>query len=88
MKLIVNSNFGKTLENKFNRMNAYLCTNEEILRKIASKIQFTGCKIISEKSVIAHSIQPIVKLDRNNAVGFSILELSKHSLSHKIDWPL
>ena len=58
MKLIVNSNFGKTLENKFNRMNAYLCTNEEKLRKIASKIQFTGCKIISEKSVIAHSIQP------------------------------
>ena len=81
-KLISNSTFGKFLEVLTNRLEAKICNSPNDVRKAASDANFVGCNIVNENTVISHCLQKKVKLNRSNAIGFTILELSK---AHMID---
>ena len=77
-KLMNNSFFGKTMEDKRKRQNIKLINNnEKMLLKYIAKPTYIGRKIFDEYLVAIHNIQPILKLDKPIYAGFCILELSK-----------
>ena len=76
-KLMNNSCFGKTMENKRKRVNVKLITDKGLFTKYTSKPTFINCKIINEELVAVHCITEKIKLDKPIYVGFCILDISK-----------
>jgi len=76
-KLMNNSFFGKTMEDKRKRINVKLMTDERKLIKYISKPTYVNSKIFNENLVAVHNIMEKVKLDKPIYVGFSILDISK-----------
>jgi len=76
-KLQANATFGKTIEQKRNRVNIRLIADENKFLKAVGKPSFRKCEIINEDLVMVRGARQKVKLDKPVAVGFSILELSK-----------
>ena len=76
-KLMNNSFFGKTMENKRKRVNVKLINDRELLIKYLSKPTFINCKIFNEQLVAVHCIRETIKLDKPIYVGFCILDISK-----------
>ena len=76
-KLMVNSVFGKTMENLRKRMNVKLVNNGKDYIKLMSRPTFVSQKIFSKHFVAIHKIKPVLLLNKPIYVGFSILELSK-----------
>ena len=76
-KLMVNSVFGKTMENLRKRMNVKLVNNGKDYIKLMSRPTFVSQKIFSKHFVAIHKIKPVLLLNKPINVGFSILELSK-----------
>ena len=74
-KLMINSVFGKTMENLRKRINVRLINNAKDYVKCLSKPTFVSQKIIIKNLVAIHKIKPV--LNKPIYVGFSILELSK-----------
>ena len=76
-KLIINSVFGKTMENVRKRINVKLINNEKKYLKAVSRPSFVSQKILDKNLVAVHKIKPVLLLNKPIYVGFSILELSK-----------
>ena len=76
-KLLNNSFFGKTMENKRKRVNIKLITNKNMLTKYTSKPTFVNAKIFDEKLVAVHYKMEKIKLDKPIYVGLCILDISK-----------
>jgi len=76
-KLQANATFGKTIEQKRNRVNVRLIADENKFLKAVGKPSFRKCEIINEDLVMVRGAQQKVKMDKLVGVGFSILELSK-----------
>ena len=76
-KLMINSVFGKTMENLRKRINVRLINNAKDYLKCVSKPTFVSQKIFSKNLVTIHKIKPVLVLNKPIYVGFSILELSK-----------
>ena len=76
-KLMVNSVFGKTMENLRKRVDVRLVTNEKKLLKLASKPTYVSSKIFNENLVAVHKIKETLTLNRPAYVGMCILDLSK-----------
>ena len=76
-KLMINSTFGKTMENLRKRINVRLINNAKDYVKCVSKPTFVSQKIFSKNFVAIHKIKPVLVLNKPIYVGFSILELSK-----------
>ena len=76
-KLMINSAFGKTMENDKKRKNIKLITDESLLTKYIAKPRSKNRKIFSEDLVAVHYILEELKLDKPIYVGFSILDISK-----------
>ena len=76
-KLMVNSVFGKTMENLRNRIDAKLVNNVRDYVKSVSRSTFVSQKLFSKNFVAIHKIKPVLLLNKPIYVGFSILELSK-----------
>jgi len=76
-KLQANATFGKTIEQKRNRVNIRLIADGNKFLKAVGKASFRKCEIINEDLVMVRGARQKVKLDKPIAVGFSILELSK-----------
>jgi hypothetical protein len=76
-KLMNNSFFGKTMENKRKRINVKLISNENMLTKYTSKPTFVNAKIFDENLVAVHCKMEKIKLDKPIYVGFCILDISK-----------
>ena len=74
-KLMINSVFGKTMENLRKRINVRLINNAKDYVKCLSKPTFVSQKIFIKNLVAIHKIKPV--LNKPIYVGFSILELSK-----------
>ena len=76
-KLIINSVYGKTMENVRKTVNVKLINNENNYLKVVSRPSFVSQKILDKNLVAVHKIKPVLLLNKPIYVGFSILELSK-----------
>ena len=76
-KLMINSVFGKTMENLRKRICAKLINNAKDYVRCLSRPSFVSQKIFSKNFVAVHKIKPVLTLNKPIYVGFSILELSK-----------
>ena len=76
-KLIINSVYGKTMENVRKRVNVKLINNENKYLKVVSRPSFVSPKILDKNLVAVHKIKPVLLLNKPIYVSFSILELSK-----------
>ena len=76
-KLIVNSIYGKTVENIRKRINVRLINDSKDYIRCVSKPNFISQEIFSKNFVAIHQMKPVLKLDKPIYVRFSILDLSK-----------
>ena len=76
-KLMVNSLYGKTIENKRKHSKVVFLTDKKQINKVVNKPLFDQFSIINENFVIAKLRRPKVYLDKPIAVGFSVLEFAK-----------
>ena len=75
---LVNSVFGRTMENLRKRISIKLVNNAKDYVRCISKPSFVSQKIFSENFVAIHEIKPVLTLNKPIYVGFSILDLSKY----------
>ena len=76
-KLIINSVYGKTMENLWKRIKVRLVNNAGDFLKYTSRPTYITCKIFSEHFAAIHEIKPVLMLNKPIYVGFTVLELSK-----------
>ena len=76
-KLIVNSVFGKTIEDLARQRDVIIVRDSDHLSKLVSKPNFEYSTIIKDDLVIAVMKNESVVVKRPYYIGFSILELSK-----------
>ena len=74
---MINSVFGKTMENLRKRINVRLINNAKDYVKCVNKPTFVSQKIFSKNFVAINKIKPVLVFNKPIYVGFSILELSK-----------
>ena len=73
-KLIINSVYGKTMENVRKRVNVKLINNEKKYLKVVSRPSFVSQKILDKNLVVVYKIKPVLLLNKPIYIGFSILE--------------
>ena len=76
-KLMINSVYGKTMENLRKRVNVRLVNNAKDYPKYTSKPSFVSQKFFKKNLAAIHEIKPVLTLDKPIYVGFSVLYLSK-----------
>ena len=76
-KLMINSVFGKRMENLRKRIDVKLINNAKDYLKYVSRPTFVSQRIFSKNFAAIHKIKPVLVLNKPSYVGFSILELSK-----------
>ena len=76
-KLMINSVYGKTMENLRKRINVRLVNNAEDFLKYTSKPTYITHKIFGKNYAAIHEIKPVLILNKSIFVGFAVLDLSK-----------
>ena len=76
-KLMINSVYGKTMENLQKRINVRLVNNERDFLKYTSRPTHITHKIFGKNYAAIHEIKPVLTLNKPIYVGFTVLELSK-----------
>ena len=76
-KLMINSVYGKTMENLRKRINVRLVNNEKDFLKYTSRPTHITHKIFGKNYAAIHEIKPVLRLNKPIYVGFTVLELSK-----------
>ena len=76
-KLMINSVYGKTMENLRKRMNVRLANNEKDFLKYTSRPTHITHKIFGKNYAAIHEIKPVLTLNKPIYVGFTVLELRK-----------
>ena len=76
-KLMINSVYGKTMENLRKRINFRLVNNEKGFWKYTSRPTRITQKIFDKNYAAIHEIKPVLTLNKPIYVGFVVLELSK-----------
>ena len=76
-KLMINSVYGKTMENLRKRINVRLVNNEKDFLKYTSRPTHITHKIFGKNYAVIHEIRPVLTLNKPIYVGFTVLELSK-----------
>ena len=74
---MINSVFGKTMENLWARINVRLVNNEKHFLKYTSKPTSITQKIFYKNYAAIHEIKPVLTLNKLIYVGFTVLEFSK-----------
>ena len=77
LKLMINSVFGKTMENIRNRVNVKLVNTQEKLKKLSAKPNFKSCKIFNENLISVHMKKTSLTMNKPVYLGMCILDLSK-----------
>ena len=77
LKLIINSVYGKAMENLQKRINVRLVNNETDFLKYTSRLTHITHKIFGKNYATIHEIKPVLMLNKPIYVGFTVLELSK-----------
>ena len=76
-KLIINSVYGKTMENLRKRIKVRLINNTKYFLKYASRPTYITQKCFSKDYAAIHEIKPVLMLHKPIYVGRAVLELSK-----------
>ena len=76
-KLMINSVYGKTMENLQKRINVRLINNAEDFLKYTSKPTYITHKIFGKDYAAIHEIKPVLILNKPIYIGFTVLDLSK-----------
>ena len=76
-KLMINSVYGKTMENLRKRINVRIVTNKKDFLKYTSRPTHITHKIFHKKYAAIHEIKPVLTLNKPIYVGFTVLDLSK-----------
>ena len=76
-KLMINSVYGKTMENLQKRINVRLVNKAEDFLKYTSKPTYITHKIFSKNYAAVHEIKPVLILNKPIYAGFTLLDLSK-----------
>ena len=76
-KLMINSVYGKTMQNLRKRINVRLVNNETDFLKYTSRPTHITHKIFGKNYAAIHEIKPVLTLNKPIYVGFTVLELSK-----------
>ena len=76
-KLMINSVYGKTMENLRKRMNVRLVTNEKYFVKYTSRPTYITHKTFRKDYAAIHEIKPVLILNKPIYIGCTVLDLSK-----------
>ena len=79
-KLMINSVYGKTMENLRKRINVRLVNNEKDFLKYTSRPTYITHKNFGKDYAAIHEIKPVLTLNKPIYVGFAVLESSKRLL--------
>ena len=76
---MINSVYGKTMENLEKRISVKIVNNEKNYLKHTSKPTFISIKIFDKNYAVIHEIKPLLILTLNKPIyiRFTVLELSK-----------
>ena len=74
---MINSVYGKTMENRRKRINVRLVSNEKDFLKYTSRPTYVTHKLFDKDYAAIHEIKPVLMLNKPIYVGFNVLELSK-----------
>ena len=77
LKLMINSFYGKTMENLRKRINARLVNKAEDFLKYTSKPTYITHKMFVKDYAAIHEIKPVVILNKPTYVGYTVLDFSK-----------
>ena len=76
-KLMINSVYGKTMENLRKKINVRLVSKEKDFLKYTSRPTHVTHKLFDEDYAAIHEIKPVLMLNKPIYVEFTVLELSK-----------
>ena len=76
-KFMINSVYGKTIENLRKRIDVRLVNNEKDFSKYTFKPTHITHNVFDENYVAIHEIKPVLTLSKPIYVDFTVLELSK-----------
>ena len=76
-KLMINSVYGKTMENLRKRINVRFVNNKKDFLKYTSRPTYVTHKLFNKNFVAFHEIKPVLILNKPIYVGFTVLDLSK-----------
>ena len=76
-KVMINSVYGKTMENLRKRINVRFVNNEKDFLKHTSRSTYVTHKSFDKDYAAIHEIKPVLMLNKPIYVGFTVLELSK-----------
>ena len=76
-KLMINSVYGKTMENLRKRINVRLVNKRRDFLKYTTRPAHITHKIFGKNYTTIHKIKPVLTLSKLVYVGFTVLELSK-----------
>ena len=76
-KLIINSAYGKTMENLRKRMNVKLVNNEKGFLKYTSRSTYITHETFGKDYATIHEIEPVLILNKPIYFGSTVLDLSK-----------
>ena len=77
VKLMINSVYGKTMENLRKRINVRLVNNKKGFLKYTSKPTYITHKIFGKDYAATYEIKPVLILNKPIYIGFTVLDLSK-----------
>ena len=76
-KLLINSVYGKTMDNLRKKINVRLVCYEKDFLKYTRKPTYVTHKSFDKNFAAIHEIKPVLMLNKLIYVGFTVLELSK-----------
>ena len=76
-KLMINSVYGKTMENLRKRINLRFLNNKKDFLKYTSRPTYATHKLLNKNFPAIHEIKPVLILYKPVYVGFTVLDLSK-----------
>ena len=76
-KLMINSVYGKTMENLRKRINVRFVNNKKDFLKYTSKPTYVTHKLFNKNFAAIHEIKQVLVLNKPIYVGFTVLDLSK-----------
>ena len=79
-QLMINSVYGKTMENLRKRINVRLVNNTTDYWKYVSKLSVFSQKSFNKNVVAILEIKPVLTIDKPIYIGFSVSDLSKLSM--------
>ena len=77
---MINSVYGKKIENLRKRINVRLVNNEKDFLKYTSRPRYVAHKLFDKDYAAIHEIKQVLVLNKPIYVGFTVLDLSKSNM--------